>query len=173
VHSERGKGSVFTIKLPAVISQPAGDATVAIEDRRRQAPRSTAEVDAASNTAALPPAGTCVLVIDDDRYIRDLVSLHLANRGYDVAVAEDAVVGGRLALAAKPQLIIVDVNMPYLDGPDFVAALKGDPQTSDIPVVFLTSDDDVADRAASLGAFACLKKPIMADRLLDVVSSAI
>ncbi|HEX4927336.1 MAG TPA: response regulator [Burkholderiales bacterium] len=114
-----------------------------------------------------------VLVIDDDRYIRDLVSLHLTNRGYDVAVAEDAVVGGRLALAARPQLIIVDVHMPYLDGPDFVAALKSDPQTSDIPVVFLTADEDMFDRGAKLGAFACLKKPILADRLLEVVARAI
>lgn len=114
-----------------------------------------------------------VLVIDDDRSIRELLSLHLANRGYDVAVAEDAIVGGRLALAAKPQLIIVDANMPYLDGPDFVAALRSDPQTSDIPVVFLTSDESVADRAEKLGAFACLTKPIMADRLLEVVARAI
>jgi CheY-like chemotaxis protein len=114
-----------------------------------------------------------VLVIDDDRSIRELLSLHLANRGYDVAVAEDAIVGGKLALAAKPQLIIIDVNMPYLDGPDFVAALKSDPLTSDIPVVFLTSDADVIDRASKLGAVACLTKPIMADRLLDVVARAI
>ena len=113
-----------------------------------------------------------VLVIDDDRAIRELLSLHLANRGYQVAVAEDAVVGGRLALAARPQLIIIDVNMPYLDGPDFVAALKGDPETKDIPVVFLTSDGDVAERAGKLGAVACLTKPIMADRLLDVVARA-
>jgi len=116
---------------------------------------------------------TKVLVIDDDRSIRELLSLHLANRGYEVAVAEDAIVGGRLALASKPQLIIIDVNMPYLDGPDFVAALKSDPQTRDIPVVFLTSDGDMADRAGGLGAVAYLTKPIMADRLLDVVASAI
>jgi CheY-like chemotaxis protein len=114
-----------------------------------------------------------VLVIDDDRSIRELLSLHLANRGYDVAVAEDAVVGGKLALSSKPQLIIVDVNMPYLDGPEFVAALKSDPETSDIPVVFLTSNEEIIDRAKQLGAVACLTKPIMADRLLDVVERAI
>ena len=114
-----------------------------------------------------------VLVIDDDRAIRELLSLHLGNRGYAVDTAEDAIVGGKLALSAKPQLIIVDVNMPYLDGPDFVAALRSDPETSDIPVVFLTSDEQVLDRAAKLGAFACLTKPIMADRLLDVVARAI
>jgi CheY-like chemotaxis protein len=114
-----------------------------------------------------------VLVIDDDRSIRELLSLHLANRGYDVAVAEDAVVGGRLALSARPQLIIIDVNMPYLDGPEFVAAMRSDPQTKDIPVVFLSSDPDLGDRAAQLGAVACLAKPIMADRLLDVVARVV
>lgn len=113
-----------------------------------------------------------VLVIDDDSYIRELLSLHLANGGYDVATAEDAIVGGKLALAQKPQLIIVDANMPYMDGPEFVAALKSDPQTSDIPVVILTSDEDIADRAGHLGAFACLTKPIRADRLLEVVARA-
>ena len=54
-----------------------------------------------------------VLVIDDDRSIRELLSLHLANRGYDVAVAEDAVVGGRLALSARPQLISYLRAGPY------------------------------------------------------------
>ena len=114
-----------------------------------------------------------VLVIDDDSSIRELLSLHLANRGYDVATAEDAIIGGKLALTTKPQLIIVDVNMPYLDGPDFVAALKSDPETRDIPVVFLTSDEDMLDRTAKLGAFAYLTKPILADRLLEVVERAI
>ncbi len=120
-----------------------------------------------------PPGKGRVLVIDDDSYIRELLSLHLVNRGYEVAVAEDAIVGGKLVLASKPQLIIVDANMPYMDGPEFVAALKSDPQTSDIPVVILTSDEDIADRAGHLGAFACLTKPIRADRLLDVVARAI
>ncbi|HEX7053153.1 MAG TPA: response regulator [Burkholderiales bacterium] len=117
--------------------------------------------------------GARVLVIDDDRAIRELLRLHLANQGYEVATAEDAIVGGKMALSARPQLIIIDVNLPYLDGPEFVAALKGDPETRDIPVVFLTSDGDVADRAGALGAVACLTKPIMADRLLDVVARAI
>jgi CheY-like chemotaxis protein len=123
--------------------------------------------------ALAPKTKGRVLVIDDDRSIRELLSLHLSNRGYDVATAEDAIIGGKLALAAKPHLIIIDVNMPYLDGPDFVAALKSDPETSDIPVVFLTADEDMLDRASRLGAFACLTKPIMADRLLDVVARAI
>ena len=110
-----------------------------------------------------------MLVIDDDRSIRELLSLHLQNSGYEAFVAEDAIVGGRLVLDTAPDLIIVDVNMPYLDGPDFVAALKADPKTSAIPVVFLTVDEDLAERTRHLGAVAYLKKPVMADRLLALV----
>jgi two-component system chemotaxis response regulator CheY len=114
-----------------------------------------------------------VLIIDDDRSIRELLCLHLANGGYEVLSAEDAIVGGRLTLEQAPGLIIVDVNMPYLDGPDFVIALRGDPQTKGIPVVFLTVDEDTVYRVGHLGLIRYLKKPVMADRLLAIVAESI
>ena len=101
--------------------------------------------------------------------MRDLLRLHLANEGYDVLAAEDAIVGGHLMLRDPPDLVIVDVQMPYMDGYEFVAAMKGDPATRDIPVVFLTTDDNVAAHASRLGAAAYLHKPVTADRLLEVV----
>lgn len=110
-----------------------------------------------------------ILVVDDDRSLRALVRLHLANAGYDVIEAEDAVVGGYTVLRTPPDLVICDVNMPYMDGYEFVAALRSEPLTQHIPVVFLTLDDDVADRAQKLGAVAHLRKPLTADRLLETV----
>jgi CheY-like chemotaxis protein len=101
--------------------------------------------------------------------MRDLLRLHLSNQGYLVLAAEDAIVAGHMVLSEKPDLLIVDVQMPYMNGYEFVAALKGDPETRDIPVVFLTTDDNVAAQATRLGAAAYLAKPVMADRLLDVV----
>jgi CheY-like chemotaxis protein len=80
--------------------------------------------------------------------IRELVDLHLANAGFDVLLAEDAVDAGRLVVEASPALILIDVNMPYMDGYEFTAALKADPATRDIPVVFITSDEDVAQSFA-------------------------
>jgi len=109
-----------------------------------------------------------VLVIEDDQSTRQLIGLHLRNHGYDVTEAEDAVDGGYALLASPPDVVICDVNMPYLNGYEFVAALKGDPATSSIPVVILTVNDDVADRAEKLGV-AYLQKPISADSLLHVV----
>jgi CheY-like chemotaxis protein len=110
-----------------------------------------------------------ILVVDDDKMIRDLVRLHLANEGYDVLLAEDAVAAGHLVVKSAPALILVDVNMPYMDGYQFTAALKADPATRDIPVVFITTDEDVAQRSRQLGAVAYLRKPLRADRLFEVV----
>lgn len=111
-----------------------------------------------------------VVVIDDDQSMRELVALHLRNAGYEVALAEDAVVGGRLILTRAPDLILCDVEMPYLNGYEFVAALKTHVTTRHIPVVFLTVRNDVEEQAPKLGAAAYLRKPLTVDRLLQVVS---
>ena len=110
-----------------------------------------------------------VLVIDDDEIIRSLVRLHLVSAGYDVTVAEDAVEGGHLVLKERPDIVVCDVDMPYMSGYEFVAALKSDPLTEQIPVIFLTVRDDVVDHAGRLGAVAYLRKPLTADRLVQTV----
>jgi len=109
-------------------------------------------------------------VIDDDPCIRELVALHLGDVGYKVLPAEDAVAGGYLILRETPDLVVCDVEMPYLNGYDFVAALKTHTATKDIPIVFLTVRDDVDEYAAKLGAAAYLRKPLTKDRLLAIVS---
>jgi len=110
-----------------------------------------------------------VVVIDDDVIIRELVSLHLRNAGYEVFAAEDAVAGGHAILRETPDVIICDVEMPYLNGYEFVAALKTHATTRNIPVVFLSSREDVDEHAARLGAAAYLRKPLTSERLLEVV----
>lgn len=110
-----------------------------------------------------------VVVIDDDLFIRDLVSIHLRNAGHEVHAAADAVEGGHTILRIKPDLVLCDVEMPYLNGYDLVAALKTDKATADIPVVFLSVREDLPTQAARLGAAAYLRKPVRSDRLLEVV----
>jgi len=111
-----------------------------------------------------------ILVIDDDPVMRELLSLHLSNAGYQVQVAEDAIVGGYITLNSRPELVIADVEMPHLNGYELVAAMKADPFTRDIPVIFLTTRDDVDDHARQLGAQAYLRKPVKADKLLELVA---
>ena len=116
------------------------------------------------------PRTAKVLVVDDDAIVRELLRLHLSNHGYQVFLAEDAVVGGKLLLSEHPDLAIVDVQMPYMNGYEFVEVLKSDPTTRNTPIIFLTSDEDVRDESRRLGAAAYLQQPVRADRLLEVVS---
>ena len=111
-----------------------------------------------------------ILIVDDDESIRDLLRLHLSAAGYEVNVAEDAIAAGYLVLRSPPDLIISDVNMPHMDGFEFVAALKSDATLPNIPVIFLTSVEDGDHRGKELGAVGYLTKPVRADRLLEMVA---
>ncbi|HXM83216.1 MAG TPA: response regulator [Burkholderiales bacterium] len=117
-----------------------------------------------------PKPKATILVVDDDKSMLDLLKLHLSNAGYKVLTAEDALVAGRHVIETAPDLIIVDVSMPYMSGYELVTALKADSATQNIPIVFLTAREDVADHAKQLGAVAYLHKPVMADRLLEIVA---
>jgi two-component system chemotaxis response regulator CheY len=118
---------------------------------------------------ALSAKKSTILVVDGDESLRQLLKLHLGNAGYEVLLAEDAVTAGHLVVRQPPDLIIADVQMPYMNGYEFVGALKADPETRNIPVVFLTSDENVAEHARKLGAAAYLNKPVRADKLLEVI----
>ncbi|MDH4175184.1 MAG: response regulator [Betaproteobacteria bacterium] len=111
-----------------------------------------------------------ILVVDDDEGIRDLLRIHLTSAGYEVEVAADAIIAGYRILKAPPDLIITDVNMPHMDGFEFVAALKADTSLPRIPVIFLTSVEDGDSRGRELGAVGYVTKPVRADRLLSLVA---
>ena len=111
-----------------------------------------------------------ILVVDDDESLRELLRMHLASAGYEVSTAPDAISAGYQVLKHPPDLILSDVNMPHMDGFEFVAALKADRTLPDIPVIFLTSRDDSDQRCKELGAVGYLTKPVRADRLLEMVA---
>jgi CheY-like chemotaxis protein len=111
-----------------------------------------------------------ILIVDDDQTLRELLQLHLRNAGYTVHVAEDAVEAGHLILRQPPDLIISDVNMPHMDGFEFIAAVRADNSLPYIPVIFLTSEEEGDIRGKELGAVGYVAKPIRADRLLELVA---
>jgi CheY-like chemotaxis protein len=111
-----------------------------------------------------------ILVVDDDASIRDLLRMHLSAAGYEVHVAQDAIAAGYIVLRSPPDLIISDINMPHMDGFEFIAALKADTTLPKIPVIFLTSYDEGDDRGKALGAVGYLTKPVRADKLLQLVA---
>ena len=111
-----------------------------------------------------------ILVVDDDVNLRELLAIHLTNAGYSVLAAEDAVVAGRQILNRAPGLVIMEAELPFLSGYELASVLHRDERTRDIPVILLTREDDAPDKAAQAGAVAYLRKPVIADRLLDLVA---
>lgn len=111
-----------------------------------------------------------ILIVDDDESLRELLRMHLTAAGYEVSTPPDAISAGYLVLKNPPDLIVSDVSMPYMDGFEFVAAMKSDATLPKIPVIFLTSMDDGDARGKELGAVGYLTKPVRADRLLEMVA---
>ena len=112
-----------------------------------------------------------LLVVDDDGYMRELLNLHLSNAGYEVLAAEDAVVAGHILLRHRPDVILLDIELPFMDGLEFLRALKAEEGLSTIPVIMVSSRDDYEEHAKELGAVTFLHKPLMADRLLGTIAN--
>ena len=115
---------------------------------------------------------TTILVVDDDESMRALIRLHLSAAGYRVVEAADAIVAGKCLLEHAPDLIIADVKMPYMDGIEFITALRADESIPYIPVIFVTAYEESADQAQALGS-TVLVKPIVADELLKAVADTL
>jgi DNA-binding response OmpR family regulator len=79
-----------------------------------------------------------ILIIDDEVGLRNLLKFRLVSFGFDVIVAEDGYTGIEMAKSMKPDLIILDIMMPYFNGIEVCKKLKSDYTTKGIPVVFLS-----------------------------------
>jgi signal transduction histidine kinase/CheY-like chemotaxis protein len=153
VESELGRGSTFTIRLPAIF----GDAPSTIPQASR-----------ASSFKAGPVDAALILVIDDDVTVRDVVGRYLKREGFSVATADGGKEGLRLARELHPAAVTLDVMMPDLDGWTVLAAIKGDPELADLPVVLMTIVDE-KNRGYALGATDFLVKPVNPERLVGVL----
>jgi DNA-binding response OmpR family regulator len=110
-----------------------------------------------------------ILVIDDDADIRKLVEKILTVQGYKVSQAEDGESGLGLAIVKKPDLIILDLNLPKMNGFEVCRRLKADEATKKIPVIMLTAayaEWEDAKKGFKLGADEYVIKPFAADLLL-------
>jgi CheY-like chemotaxis protein len=119
---------------------------------------------AANGDEQLPPAGSCVLVIDDDPVQRDLMQRFLEKEGFQVIAASGGEEGLCVARQSHPAAITLDVMMPGMDGWSVLATLKADPALADVPVIMVTMVDDPA-RGFTLGAAEYATKPVNRGRL--------
>jgi two-component system, cell cycle response regulator len=113
-----------------------------------------------------------VLVAEDSATVRAIVRVELEEAGYAVVEAADGEQAVAVARESSPDVVLLDVEMPVLDGYGAIAALKGDPATRDVPVVFLTGDADVV-RALDAGAHDYLRKPPQPGELRARVAAAV
>lgn len=118
---------------------------------------------------------TTILTVDDSRTIRDMLKMTLEEVGYEVVQAAD----GRLGLEAleglSPDAIVTDINMPNMNGFEFIEAVRGERRHAATPILVLTTESDRAlkDRARAAGATGWITKPFEGDRLVEVVRRVI
>ena len=112
-----------------------------------------------------------VLVIDDEAPIRLLCRVNLEAEGMEVIEAEDGTVGVELARSERPDVILLDVMMPGMDGWEVLQALQASEGTSEIPIVFLTARAELRDRAQGLelGGIDYVTKPFNPVELAPLV----
>jgi DNA-binding response OmpR family regulator len=112
-----------------------------------------------------------ILVVDDDPDIARFVEVNLRSAGYEVSVAGDGEEALERASEIRPDLVLLDVMMPRLDGFSTIERLRADPATADIPVVVVTGRASAADlaRGAELGVDAYVIKPFEPAELVSAV----
>jgi two-component system, cell cycle response regulator DivK len=116
-----------------------------------------------------------ILLVEDHKEIWDFLSRRLKRRGFEVVVAEDGQQGLDTARSTKPALILLDMNLPVMDGWTVAQTLKGDEATKHIPIIALTAHAMAGDRDKALAA-GCddyHAKPVDFSQLLTQIQSAL
>jgi DNA-binding response OmpR family regulator len=116
-----------------------------------------------------------VLVVDDEEYIQHILNFSLGAEGYEVITAADGEEAVNIARSEKPDIIVLDIMMPKMDGYEACKQLKADPRTQNIPVILLTAKGREVDRklGAEAGADDYVVKPFSPGRLIERVEGFI
>ena len=112
-----------------------------------------------------------ILVVEDQEDNRQILRDLLGGAGYDIIEAEDGEAGARAAAAEKPDLILMDIQLPVLDGYEATRRIKADPALRSIPIIVITSyalsGDE--DKARAAGCYAYFSKPFSPRQILAKV----
>ena len=114
-----------------------------------------------------------ILLVEDNEDNRDMLSRRLIRKGYEVSLAVDGSAGVSQAVLERPDLILMDMSLPVLDGWEATRRIKADPATRAIPVIALTAHamSDDRDKAYAAGCDDYDTKPVDLPRLLEKIES--
>lgn len=161
--SEHGVGSSFFFTMP-VMGEGTGENTPIQLDRILKSLKKQIKHSSLNNVKNVPT----ILVVDDDTPIRSLLRQELGEAGYQVKEAANGKAALDMVRLSKPDLIILDVMMPEINGFDVAAVLKNDPATMDIPIIILSIVQD-KERGLKIGVDRYLTKPINTEQLFHEV----
>ncbi len=116
-----------------------------------------------------------ILVVDDCQTTRKILSMYLKSKGFEVVSAENGLDAIEKLASHNVNLIMSDLNMPYMDGIELLKTLKSDPNLSHIPILMVTTEADPEEKqkAMEAGANAYLVKPVTADMVSNNIKSII
>ena len=119
--------------------------------------------------------GALILVADDDGDVRELVVFRLERAGYRVVTAADGQEAVEVALERSPDVCVIDVMMPKLDGYQVTERLRASPGLVEVPIVLLTAsvEDAAVSRGFAVGASDYIKKPFGPRELLERIAAAL
>ncbi len=116
-----------------------------------------------------------ILLVEDNEMNRDMLSRRLQRRGHEVLIAVDGAEALRVAGEEQPELVLMDLSLPVMDGWEATGRMKADPQTASIPIIALTAHAMDADRERALAA-GCDDfdtKPIDMERLTGKIAALV
>ena len=116
-----------------------------------------------------------ILIIEDNRDLATLLAERIGSYGFTISSAYDGKAGLEKARASKPDLILLDLMMPKMDGRAVIMELKLDESTRNIPIIILTAVDDSFNRefTIELGASAYITKPVEPGALLKIIKDVL
>ena len=116
-----------------------------------------------------------VLIVEDDAALADVLSLRLSRQGFETTVAESGQLGLTLARAEQPDVILLDLRLPDMDGFELCQELVDDEATCEIPVIILSGleQPDIIRRSRAAGCFYYVRKPYDPNALLALIQHAI
>jgi len=116
-----------------------------------------------------------ILLIDDDPQMRKLVSEFLTHHGHEVIIAQDGAFGVSMTVIEYPDLIILDMMMPVMSGPEALELLKSEPGMAGIPVLVCSANDDPVLKQEMLdaGVVAYIDKPVVLPELLTAIEGTL